>query len=79
MNIPLNYIIISIIILLFALKVILAKHPTIKKYNLIISFLLFLLIAIILAVEFWKNNIHIGVVAVLLGFIAFSKILYDRR
>lgn len=73
-----KHIAIIVVFVIFVLKRILQNKPIVKENNLIISAFLIALLAILLAFEFWKDQLWIGFIVALLGFIAIGKMIWDK-
>ncbi len=66
------------LMLLFLLKALLvSRNATFKAYNLYLNAGFFLLIAVFLAYQFWKDGLYTGLIAILLGGLAMGKYFMD--
>lgn len=55
------------------------RNARIRAYDLYLNTGVFILIAIFLAYQFWKDGLYTGIFAVCLGGLAIGKYFYDMR
>ncbi len=72
-----KYILIGLLAVAFILKRIYASHPFVKKNNPFISISIIFILAVWLAIEFYKTNIYIGIFAIVLALLAIAKVIAD--
>jgi hypothetical protein len=66
------------LMVLFLLKALLvSRNATFRAYNKYLNAGFFLLIAVFLAYQFWKDGLYTGLIAILLGGLAMGKYFMD--
>jgi hypothetical protein len=66
------------LLLLLGLKKIAGKKALVKKYSLLIDFLLIAGCMLLLGIYFYRTGLKAGMIAVVMGAIALGKYLYDK-
>jgi hypothetical protein len=73
-----HYVVICLLLLLLVTRIF-RKKQWVIKYKDNISIFIFIVLAIIVGIEFWTTKIYIGLVALVLGSIAIGKYFYDKK
>jgi hypothetical protein len=72
-----HYVVIGVLLLLVITRI-LHKKQLMIQYKDYISIFIFVVLAIIVGIEFWTAKIYIGLVMLVLGSFAIAKLFYDK-
>lgn len=73
-----HYVVICLLILLLITRIF-SKKQWILKYKDYVSIFIFVVLAIVVGIEFWTKQIYIGLIMLVLGAIALGKFFYDKN
>ena len=72
-----HYAVLGLIVILLIMRIF-AKKPLIAKNKDYISIFIFVMVGIIVGMEFWKKKIYIGLIALFLATLALGKMYWDK-
>jgi len=73
-----HYILIGLLVVVLLMRIF-NKKSFILKYKDFFNAFIFIILGVIVGIEFWKNKIYIGIVVLVLAALAIVKVYYDKK